>query len=233
MPPALAWSIDWTTVTTFALLWAAVVPTPGANSLLVTHVALTRGPSQVALAIAGNMLGILLLGTAALLGMALLLELFPWLRFAVHVLGGLYLVYFGLRLIIASSRRRRDAAVDAGTPDQPADPTAGRMLALGFFTAVSNAQAVVFITSLLAVAGVLKASLATGLVCVAVILVCNASYLAFLGWVFQRAPARRFYTRFRSALEAMFGAIFIGLGGRLLWTEIGPRLLRRAFVQTP
>ncbi len=221
-------SVDWTTVATFALLWAAIVPTPGANSLMVTHVALTHGPGHVALAIAGNMVGILLLGLAALLGMALLLEVFPWLRFAVHVLGGLYLVYFGVRLI-ARSRRFANQGSEAGGAAELADPPAWRTFMLGFFTAVSNAQAVVFITSLLAVAGVLHASLATGIVCVAVMLVCNASYLAFLGWMFRRPSARGFYLHFRTAFESAFGLVFVGLGARLLWVEIAPPLLRRAF----
>ena len=64
-------SIDFSVVAAFAVLWAAIVPTPGANSLMVTHIALTRGPGAIAQAIAGNMAGILLLALAALFGMAI------------------------------------------------------------------------------------------------------------------------------------------------------------------
>lgn len=77
--------VDVGVVVAFALLWAAVVPTPGANSLMVTHVALTRNRRHVACAVAGNMLGILALGLAALLGLAAVLEAFPWLRRAIGV----------------------------------------------------------------------------------------------------------------------------------------------------
>ena len=42
-------AIDPSVLTAFVILWAAIVPTPGANSLMVTHVALTRGPLHVAL----------------------------------------------------------------------------------------------------------------------------------------------------------------------------------------
>ena len=92
-------TIDPSILTVFVILWVAIVPTPGAKSLLVTHVALTRGPMHVALAIAGNMTGILLLASAALLGMAVILHAFPWLRLANHLFGGAYLVYLGVRFL--------------------------------------------------------------------------------------------------------------------------------------
>ena len=71
-----------------------IVPTPGANSLMVTHVALTRGWRHVAAAIGGNMVGIVLLGSLALAGMAVVLQAFPWMRLAIHVAGGAYLSAF-------------------------------------------------------------------------------------------------------------------------------------------
>jgi threonine/homoserine/homoserine lactone efflux protein len=219
------WSIDWATVGAFALLWAAIVPTPGANSIFVTHVALTHQPRHVALAIVGNLFGILLLGLAALLGMALLLEVFPRLRLAVHVVGGLYLAYFGFRLIGRSSSLRDGRASDPAYA--AVDPPPWHTVLLGFLTAVSNAQAIIFITSLLAVTGVLSATLGTGVACVAVMLLCNGSYLAFLGWLFRRSSARSLYSRFRPALEAVFGLVFIALGGRLLWAEVGSSFVRR------
>jgi len=77
-------SLDLTVLLAFVMLWAVIVPTPGANSLMVTHVALTRSPAHVELAIAGNMLGNVLLAMSALLGMAALLAAFPWARLQAH-----------------------------------------------------------------------------------------------------------------------------------------------------
>ena len=36
--------LDTTILATFALFWLAIVPTPGPNILMVTHVAMTRTP---------------------------------------------------------------------------------------------------------------------------------------------------------------------------------------------
>jgi threonine efflux protein len=210
-------AIDLSVVTTFALLWAAIVPVPGANSLMVTHVALTRGGVPLAYAIGGNMLGILVLALCALLGMAVLLEAFSWLRLAIHLLGGAYLIYFGARLV---GRSLRSEPAPTIAVDAAIDRSDWHSLGLGFATALSNAQAIVFITSLFAVAGVLTSSIATGLACIGVIIALNASYLALLGWLFLRPTPRKVYARFRRVIEGTIGTLFVVLGIRLLIREL-------------
>jgi threonine/homoserine/homoserine lactone efflux protein len=212
-------TIDLAVLGAFIMLWAVIVPTPGANSLMVTHVALTRSPAHVALAIAGNMLGNVLLASSALLGMAALLAAFPWARLAIHVLGGLYLVYFGVLLL----RRSRSSA--ATMPDElsvaaESQVPLWRSGVLGLGTALSNAQAIVFITSIFAATGVLDANVATGVACITALVTMNCSYLGMLGWLFQRAAVRRGYMRFRSTAEAAIGGLFVVFGLRLVWREI-------------
>lgn len=207
--------IDFGVLGAFTLLWLAIVPTPGANSLMVGHVAMTRSAGDVALAIAGNMAGVVLLASLALFGWAAVLQAFPWLRLAVDVIGAAYLIYFGCRLVGRSMSAGRGAPPGShGGAAETSDPR--RMLLLGFVTALSNAQAIVFITSIYAVTGILDAGLATGLASIAVMVACNASYLAMLGWLFQRAGVRSLYQRFRPGLEAAMGALFVVFGGRLM-----------------
>lgn len=209
-------TIDMSVWWAFFLLWLVIVPTPGANSLMVTHTALARPAAHVAFAILGNVAGVLLLGAAALAGWGALLETFPWLRLAVHVLGGAYLIYFGGRLV---ARLRTPATTVLGPGDVVAMTEPAKALALGFVTALSNAQAILFITSIFAVSGVLTASPATGLAVLATIAVCNASYLGALGWMFQREGVRTAYQRFRRGFEGTIGVLFVGFGARLIWRE--------------
>lgn len=213
--------LDARVLWSFTLLWLVVVPTPGANTLMVTHVAMTRTPVHVAAAIAGNMAGIVLLAGGALLGWAALLDAFPWLRLAVQMLGAAYLVYFGWRLIMRS--RAPDTVPAAKAANAPASASVGdlrRTLALGFLTSLSNAQAIAFITGIYAVTGILQANVATGLASVAIMIVCNASYLGMIGWLFRRPRVRVAYARFRRAIEGTVGGLFVVLGGRLLWREL-------------
>ena len=51
-------ALDYQVLWAFTLLWLAIVPTPGANSLLIVHLALTRGWREVAIALIGNLIGI-------------------------------------------------------------------------------------------------------------------------------------------------------------------------------
>lgn len=204
----------------FLLLWLVIVPTPGANSLMVTHVSLTRPAAHVVLALIGNVCGVVLLGVCALLGWATLLEAFPWLRVAVHVFGGLYLIYFGVRLLMRA--RAAGASAAAGlAPDDRIDRTEPlKAIALGFGTALSNAQAILFITSIFAVSGVLSANVPTGIAVLGIIAACNLSYLGFLAWMFRRPAIRAGYQRFRRWFEGGIGALFVAFGGRLALREI-------------
>ncbi len=212
-------SLDLSVLSTFTLLWLAVVPTPGPNVLMVTHVAVTRTPAHVACAIAGNLTGIVLLASLALIGWAAVLEAFPWLRLAVSVLGGLYLMWVGARLL----RRARTG----GAASEPVRRAAGDTLAdyrrtaiLGLVTALSNAQAILFITSIYAVTGVLNANIETGFATIAIMVGCNATYLAALGWLFQRESMRAGYARLRGVLDGTIGTLFVLFGGRLLWRAL-------------
>ncbi len=208
--------VDNAVLLTFLPLWLAVVPVPGPNTLMVTHVAVTRPARYVVLAILGNMVAIGSLALAAILGWAAALEAFPKIRTVINVLGGAYLVYLGFRL---AKQGAHVAASEPGTGHVAENYTARSTFALGFFTAISNAQAIFFITSIFAVAGVIGANLATGLAAIGIIICCNITYCLFLAWLFQRPPVRSFYARSRHWLEAIFGVLFIGFGARLLWRE--------------
>ncbi len=207
--------LDLPTLASFTLLWLAIVPTPGPNVLMVTHVAVTRTPVHVAFAILGNLAGIALLASLALIGWAAVLEAFPWLRLGVSVFGGLYLMWVGWKLI-----ERSRSAPSTLPPASDAPDDYRKTALLGLVTALSNAQAILFITSIYAVTGILNANLATGLASIAIMLTCNASYLGALGWLFQRENIRLGYTRFRRVLEGSIGTLFIFFGGRLLWRAL-------------
>ena len=212
-------SLDFSVLASFTLLWIAIVPTPGPNVLMVTHVAVTRTPAHVAFAILGSIAGIALLASLALIGWAAVLQAFPWLRLGVSIFGGLYLMWVGGTLI----RRARVRSVASAPILREPGETAGdywRTAILGLVTALSNAQAILFITSIYAAAGVLNANGATGFATIVIMLCCNATYLALIGWLLQREKMRAGYARFRGVLEAAMGMLFLLFGGRLLWRAL-------------
>jgi threonine efflux protein len=208
-------SLDYQVLWTFALLWLAIVPTPGANSLLIVHLALSRGWREVTIALAGNLIGIATYALATLLGLALLLAAAPSVRLVIYLLGGIYLLWVGTRLVHSGWRRPPvlvAAAADAASP-------AGTF-AQGMLTGLSNVQALFFLASIFASVGLLQANLATGLAGVAIIIIGNGCYLSLLAWLMQKPTARRFYGRYRPMLEVAIGALFVLFGARLVLHEL-------------
>ena len=215
--------LDTSILAAFTLLWLAIVPTPGPNSLLIMRLALTAGWRDVAIALAGNLLAIASYALATLLGLSLLLAAAPSVRLAVYLLGGAYLVWVGLRLVMAGLRRSRRGATLAGdysAADTASEPGAVRRPFMqGVLTALANVQALFFLTSIFAGVGILRANLATGLAAVGIIVAGNGLYLSLLAWALQRERPRAFYARYRGAMEIGFGLLFIAFGARLVWRE--------------
>jgi threonine efflux protein len=216
--------IDWGVLGAFALLWLAIMPTPGPNSLLIAQLALTAHWRSVAVALAGNLLGILTYAVCSLLGLALLLATAPSLRLAIYLLGGAYLAWMGVRLVSAGLARRRSLAAQTQL-DKAIEAGPGTPLVQGFVTALSNVAALFFLASIFASTGILTATVGTQLAALVVIIVGNGTYLALLAWLLQGQRARAFYARHRGAAEIGFGIIFVAFGVRVILQELYPRLV--------
>jgi len=199
----------------FTLLWLAIVPTPGANSLLIVHLALTSGWRSVAIALLGNLLGVASYALATLLGLAWLIAAAPSVRLAIYGLGGVYLLWVGTRLAQRGLKRVQAES----TPPEVRAASVASTFARGLLTALANVQALFFLASIFASVGVLSANLATGLAAVAIIIIGNGAYLTLLAWLMQKPAARTFYSRYQPSMEMGFGALFILFGARLVAHE--------------
>jgi threonine/homoserine/homoserine lactone efflux protein len=212
--------LDYVLLGAFALLWLAIVPTPGPNSLLIVHLALTAGWRDVGLALAGNLLAIATYALATLLGLALLLAAAPSVRLGVYVLGGAYLVWVGARLARGGLMRQRagEASATAAATEAHQERTANPFLQ-GVLTQLANVQALFFLASIFAGVGLLAANSATQLAAVGIIVLANGGYLALLAWLMQRERPRAFYARNRGLMEIGFGLLFLAFGARLVLRE--------------
>ena len=211
--------IDYAVLGAFTLLWLAIVPTPGPNTLLIVQLALTATWRHVGWALAGNLVGILAYALCTLFGLALLLAAAPSVRLAVYVLGGAYLAWVGARMLMAGRLRRRENRSEA-LGDAAGRDAEHRPFLRGLLTALSNVQALFFLTGIFAGVGLLAASGATQLAAIGVIIACNGAYLSLLAWLLQRERTRAFYARNRGVMEMGFGALFVAFGLRLVLREL-------------
>jgi threonine/homoserine/homoserine lactone efflux protein len=212
--------LDHSLLGAFALLWLAIVPTPGANTLLIVQLALSSVWRDVALALAGNLLAIAFYALATLLSLSLLLAAAPSVRLGIYLLGGAYLALMGLRLARAGLARRRQAGEESALGARTAPGRAHKPFAQGALTALANVQALFFLTSIFASVGILSANAATKIASVAIIMLGNGAYLSLLAWLLQRAGPRAFYGRHRPAMEIGFGVLFLLFGARLVGREL-------------
>jgi threonine/homoserine/homoserine lactone efflux protein len=210
--------LDYALLGAFALLWLAIVPTPGPNSLLIVHLALTAGWRDVGLALAGNLLAIATYALCTLFGLALLLAAAPSVRLGVYALGGAYLVWVGARLARGGWARWQAGKAGAQLSDGGSGRPGGPFLQ-GVLTALANVQALFFLASIFAGVGLLAANPATQACAIGIIVAGNGLYLALLAWLMQRQSARAFYARNRGLMEIGFGLLFLAFGARLLARE--------------
>jgi threonine/homoserine/homoserine lactone efflux protein len=211
--------LDTAVLAAFTLLWLAIVPTPGPNTLLIVHLALTATWRDVAKALAGNLLAIAFYASATLLGLALLLAAAPSVRLGIYVAGGAYLLWVGVRLVRAGLARRRAGEAEPILASPPSQ-RAGGPFVQGVLTALANVQALFFLASIFAGVGLLAANAETRLAAVGVIVVANGAYLALLASLLQREGPRGFYARHRGAMEIGFGLLFSAFGARLVLREL-------------
>jgi threonine/homoserine/homoserine lactone efflux protein len=211
--------IDYAVLGAFTLLWLAIVPTPGPNSLLIVHLALTASWRDVALALVGNLIGIAIYALGTLLGLALLLAAVPSVRLAVYLLGGAYLVWSGVRLVRAGLGHKKSAA-DGALEDGLGDKPTPNPFLRGLLTALANVAALFFLASIFAGVGILVANPATQLAALLVIVVGNGLYLTLLAWLLQRERPRTFYGGNRGAMQLGFGLLFVAFGLRLVLREL-------------
>ena len=193
------------TLLTIWLLHAAALLSPGANVLLVSQLAASdRGQSAVFAAL-GVTLGAVAWATFAVLGVNVVFQVFPGLRLALQVAGGLYLMYVASRLW-----RSRGPETNGSLP-AISRPAAFR---LGLLTNITNPKSALFFGSVFAASfPVAPAPLLQ--VCAVVMIVVNAlAWHLLLAYLFSRPRVRDVYARSRTRANRVASAAMglLGLG---------------------
>lgn len=125
----------------FGVLAALITVTPGLDVALVLRSTLSQGRRSGAFAALGICSGLLVWGSAAALGGALLLATSQLAYTVVSLLGAAYLVVLGFTMIVRTFRTQDDGG---GFDDRVATPRAWRAFLTGLTTNVLNPKVGVF-----------------------------------------------------------------------------------------
>ncbi|MCE0491213.1 leucine efflux protein LeuE [Pantoea sp. Mb-10] len=117
-----------------------IILLPGPNSLYVLRTGMSRGPRAASRAIAGVLLGDIFLIILAWAGVATLIRTSPTLFMVVKYLGALFLLYLGIKIILAAFRQQSRQASEQGVKEENYFV---RAILLGF----TNPKAILFYVS--------------------------------------------------------------------------------------
>ncbi|MEP3245282.1 MAG: LysE family translocator [Sneathiella sp.] len=206
--------MDWLTLSSFSLVTALLVMSPGPNGLLITKTVPTSGRSAGFANIGGFMIAFFLHGALSIFGISVILVQSAHLFMAVKIAGALYLIWIGIRAL-------RDAfAKGAAVPDvKPAKRTRTLSVAFGegFLTNALNPKVSLFYLAafpqFIPISGnVVEASF----LLVFVHAVICAAWFSFMVLLLSRVTAVAGGDRFQRWLKGVTGAVFIGFGVKLM-----------------
>jgi threonine/homoserine/homoserine lactone efflux protein len=193
---------------------ALLIVTPGPDTALVIRNALLSGRRAASFTTLGIGVGSIMWAFASVVGIAALLEESVVAFTICKFVGAAYLGYLGLRSLIASFQKNKQAAMTTPAP-QPA--RLGEWLAFrqGLLSNLFNPKAgAIFATALpqfLSPGDPLLRLVLMMLAYEAILL----SWLNLYGYLVSRAGQSRFGTRIRAILNGVTGVVLLALGVRL------------------
>ena len=196
-----------TLVPVFAVFIPALI-LPGPDFVGVVRSSLTRGTTAGLLTTLGVTIGLGMYATLSLLGLSVVLVKYQWLTWAVRVLGGAYLVYLGIKLLLAKPGKMDDAAAQG--------PLRGNALLFGFFVTLTNPKAIVLFASVFATAVTATTPHWLMALMIGLVMASALIWYSIVSLFMSSAPVMRRFQNARHWIERIAGASFILIGGRII-----------------
>jgi len=181
---------------------------PGPDFVAVVRSSMTMGTKAGLCTTLGVSICLGLYAALSLLGLSALLVQYQWLAWVVRLLGAGYLIYLGLRLILAKSGAPEIAGQDG--------IGAGSSFRFGFFVTLTNPKAVVLFTSVFATSVTAATPVWLMLLMIGLVFAAALIWYSIVSVFMSSAPVRRRFTRARHWIERAAGVVFVGIGGRIL-----------------
>lgn len=193
---------------------------PGPSFLLISRISAARSRSEGLAAALGMGLGAALFGTLALVGLGGLLSAVDWLAALLQGVGGLYLLYLGLRIWRGAAAPLPEAG-RAGGP--PAGGSLARAFGAALLTQLGNPKTALVYGSLFA--ALLPAASASWLPLVLplLILAVETAWYGLVALGFSAPRPRAVYRRARVWIDRAAGAGLGLIGARLVHEALSGR----------
>ncbi len=138
-----------------------------------------------------------------------LLARFAAIYAAIQIAGGIYLIWLGL-----AAWRHGDAA--AKLPEATPPASIGRALLTGFVLTLGNPIIIVFFANIFVALFPVGTPHWIRIAAVGIVALQETLWYALVALLFSRPRVQAIYGRLRSTIEHIMGAVFVGLGARLV-----------------
>lgn len=190
-------------------VWLLALLSPGPDFLVTVQYATSRSRRHGIVVGLGVSSAMAVWATGSLVGLSVLFARLSWVYDMVRLAGAAYLLYLGLRMLLAKGSHAASATTRA--------PAGGLLRAwrVGFLTNLGNPKAAAFFGSLLGALMPAHADVGLKVAVVALIVGMGAGWYAIVATLFGLAPVARVYRRARRWIDRVMAALLIALGGRL------------------
>lgn len=192
-------------------MFAVFIPAlmlPGPDFVAVVRSSMTRGTAAGLWTTLGVSIGLGMYATLSMLGLSAILTEFQWLAWAVRVLGGGYLVYLGIRLVLAKPEQ-----IDIGSEERRSGP---HPLLFGFLVTLTNPKAIVLFASVFATAVTTDTPGWLMALMIGIVVASSLTWYAFVSLCMSSAPVIRSFGRMRHWIECSAGVCFGAIGGKII-----------------
>ena len=207
-------AIDLGVVAFTIAIYAAIVVSPGPSFALVSRLALRGEMRRCRGAIAGIATAATFYAVLAMLGLAAVLNELGWLARTVQVIGGLYLVYLGLRAWFPGHEDVARPLLRSTICVNHADFRSG--LRLGILINLSNPKGIAFFVGLYAAAVPPDATLSTRLAVLLGGLVLELGWYNVVARTLSIEKLRLAYQAWSKWIERCLGAVLVFFGLRMI-----------------
>lgn len=203
-----------TSLLSVAAIWGIAAVSPGQNFLFIVRCALTCSRQAAMSAVAGVVTGTFFWGVAGWLGVSALFMAAPLAYATLKIMGSLYLIWLGARLLWTLRR-----------PQSEENPTAAGALSaasawqLGLMTNLANPKSAVFVASLFSATLPPESSWTHGPLVIATMMAISAAWYGIVASALGRARAVRYYRRCRYWIDAVAGVVFVCFGMKLAFSD--------------
>lgn len=198
-----------TPLLSIALIHFFALISPGPDFFFVTQSAIRQSRSHALCAALGISFSILVWAICAISGLHYLFQKMAWLQQLLMILGGLYLIYLGYQMCQSLKQKNSSTPLKQATYTHKSRTT---LLVQGFLTNMANPKALVYFSSVFALAINSDAPLSSQSSLLLLIWIESLLWFAVVAYIFSIGRITTYYQRFSKWIDGITGGIFISFG---------------------